>query len=191
LPIKENPIRKLKLKAPDRRRERRLNEGDLTRLLEAGKATKNPFILPIIEFAIETGMRRGEILAMRWDHIQEAHRALLVPLSKNGQPRVLPLSLAALRLLERVRRTSERVFPISSNAFRLAWERLRRRAGLRDLNFHDLRHEAISRFFEKGLSVPEAALVSGHNDMRMLFRYTHAVRIRIIEKLDSPTTAEG
>ncbi len=94
LPIKENPVRKLKFKAPDRRRERRLNEGDLLRLLEAGKATKNPFIVPIIEFAIETGMRRGEILAMRWDHLQEAHRALLVPMSKNGQPRVIPLSLA-------------------------------------------------------------------------------------------------
>jgi site-specific DNA-cytosine methylase len=49
----------------------------------------------------------------------------------------------------------ERVFPITTNAFRLAWGRLRARAGLRDLRFHDLRHEAISCFFEHGLSMPE------------------------------------
>jgi len=64
-------------------------------------------------------------------------------------------------------------FPVNANAFRLAWERLRKRADLGDLRFHDLRHEAISRFFEMGLSVPEVAVISGHKDARMLFRYTH------------------
>ncbi len=53
----------------------------------------------------------------------------------------------------------------------VAWERLRKRAGIADLHFYDLRHEAISRFFERGLSVPEVALISGHRDYRMLFRY--------------------
>jgi integrase len=62
---------------------------------------------------------------------------------------------------------------MSANALRLAWERLRRRAKVQDLRFHDLRHEAVSRFFEMGLSVPEVALISGHRDPRMLFRYTH------------------
>jgi integrase len=62
---------------------------------------------------------------------------------------------------------------MSGNAVRLAWERLRRRAGIEGLNFHDLRHEAISRFFEKGLSLPEVALISGHRDYRVLLRYTH------------------
>jgi integrase len=73
---------------------------------------------------------------------------------------------------------------MSGNAFRLAWDRLRARAGLADLHFHDLRHEAISRFFEKGLSVPEVALLSGHRDARMLFRYTHPEREKIIRKLE-------
>lgn len=48
-----------------------------------------------------------------------------------------------------------------------------KRAGVPDHHFHDLRHEAVSRFFERGLSVPEVALISGHRDPRMLFRYTH------------------
>ncbi len=75
------------------------------------------------------------------------------------------------------------MFPMTANAVRLAWERLRRRAGITDLHFHDLRHEAISRFFEKGLSVPEVALISGHRDYRMLFRYTHLRAEDIVEKL--------
>ena len=74
-------------------------------------------------------------------------------------------------------------FPANANAFRLAWERLRKRAGLCDLRFHDLRHEAISRFFEVGLSIPEVALISGHKDAKMLFRYTHLRAGNIIGKL--------
>lgn len=63
-------------------------------------------------------------------------------------------------------------------------DRLRARARITDLHFHDLRHEAISRFFERGLSVPEVALLSGHRDARMLFRYTHPMRELILRKLE-------
>ena len=59
------------------------------------------------------------------------------------------------------------------NVFRLTWERLKKRAGVADLRFYDLLHEAISRFFEMGLSVPEVALISGRGDPMMLFRYTN------------------
>jgi integrase len=65
------------------------------------------------------------------------------------------------------------VFNVSANAVRLAWGRATRKASVSDLRFHDLRHEAISAFFEMGLSVPEVALISGHKDARTLFRYTH------------------
>ena len=75
------------------------------------------------------------------------------------------------------------MFPITANALRLAWERLRRRAEITNLHFHDLRHEAISRFFERGLSVPEVALISGHRDYRMLFRYTHLRAEDVAKKL--------
>ena len=76
------------------------------------------------------------------------------------------------------------MFPITANAFRLAWEKVKLRAGIEDLHFHDLRHEAISSFFEMGLTTPEVALISGHKDMRMLFRYTHATRKSILRRLD-------
>jgi len=88
-----------------------------------------------------------------------------------------------LEILDEVPTSGERVFPITANAFRLAWDRVRERAGITNLHFHDLRHEAISRFFEKGLNVPEVALISGHRDPRMLFRYTHPKPHAIAEKL--------
>ena len=65
-------------------------------------------------------------------------------------------------------KTTDRPFPINANSFRLTWNRLRPRAGLVDFRFHDLRHEALTRFFEMGLSIPEVALISGHKDVKML-----------------------
>jgi integrase len=115
--------------------------------------------------------------AVRAEHIDFAGRALLISEAKNGYSRTIPLTDDAIALLRDAIR-NDRVFPISANAFRLAWERLKRRAGIDDLRFHDLRHEAISRFFEKGLMVPEVALISGHRDMRMLLRYAHGRRSR-------------
>ena len=101
-------------------------------------------------------------------------------------PQSHPLSSRAVTtLLETTRGNSVRVYEVSPNAFRLAWERLRKRVGIKDLHFHDLRHEAISRFFEIGLSIPEVALISGHRDPRMLFRYTHLRAEDVAEKINS------
>ena len=183
-PIKDNPINGLAFKAPDQRRERRLRPGELDKLIEAARSRRNPFIIPIIRFAIETGMRRGEILSMRWDHVDFNERSVLIPNTKNGHARTIPLSSRAAAILSELPRTKDRVFPVSGNAVRLSWGRVTKRAGITDLHFHDLRHEAISRFFELGLTAPEVALVSGHRDMRMLYRYTHPVRSLIAAKLD-------
>ena len=92
-------------------------------------------------------------------------------MTKNGRSRWVPLSKKALLILDQVPRTSNLVFPVNEVAVRQAWERLRKRSGLVDLNFHDLRHEAISRMFEKGLNVPEVASISGHRTASQLFRY--------------------
>ena len=112
-------------------------------------------------------MRRGEILNIRTEHING--QTLFIPQTKNGHPRTIPLTKRALNILE----NSELPFAYTPNALRIAWERLKKNGNIIDLHFHDLRHEAISRFFEKGLSMPEFALISGHKDVRMLFRYTH------------------
>ena len=196
LPIRENLITKLKLNCLSSRRERRLKEGELESLQRAAGKTQNKMIWPIILFALETGLRRSEILSGRWGHLDIRNRVLAIPMAKNGHSRTIPLSNAALTVLAQEWQTKtsselDRIFPLSANAFRLAWERLRARAGLNDLHFHDLRHEAISRFFELGLTYPEVALLSGHRDTRMLFRYAHAARSAICEKFDLGESKQG
>lgn len=185
LPIRENPVAKLGLKTASDRRERRLRSGELERLCQSADACRNPLIRPVILFAVATGMRRGEILAMRWQHVNIAQRALVIPKTKNGHARTIPLTQEALTVLGSLDDTGDRIFTISANGFRLAWERVKQRAAISDLRFHDLRHEAISSFFEKGLSTPEVALISGHRDMTMLFRYSHATRQNILKRFDA------
>ena len=104
---------------------------------------------------------------------------MLIPQTKNGHPRTIPLTKRALYILN----NTELPFPYTANALKLAWNRLKKKGNIEDLHFHDLRHEAISRFFEKGLSIPEVALISGHKDVRMLFRYTHLKAEDILRKL--------
>ena len=180
-----NPVDQIKKPPSLRPRERRLNDGEYKRLEEASMLTQNPHVWPVVIFAIETGMRRSEILGLTWDNISLERQLAYLPLTKNGTSREVPLSTKAADVLrgQWSRHNTTTPFPVNANAFRLAWERLRKRANLCDLRFHDLRHEAISRFFELGLSIPEVALISGHKDAKMLFRYTHLKAGNIIAKL--------
>ncbi len=84
LPIRENPLRKLKIEGSDKRRERRLRTGELDSLLLAFRQVRNKYVFAIFTLALETGMRRGEILAIRQDHVNLEKRTLLIPESKNG-----------------------------------------------------------------------------------------------------------
>ena len=188
LPI--NPVKAIKKPTGCKPRDRRLNPGELETLLTATKKAPS-YLSPIISFAVATGMRRGELLNLRWGDINFERRTLHIPITKNGHPRTIPLSPEALAILNSLKPGDRsdgsdkevQIFPITPNALRLSWERLRDRAGVADLHFHDLRHEAISRFFERGLSVPEVALISGHRDFRMLARYTHLRAEEIAKKL--------
>lgn len=183
LPIHRNPVSLVNKPKISNRRDRRLEPLELEAICKAAKANRNALILPIILFALETGMRRGEILAMRWADIDVNARTLLIPVTKNGYSRTIPLTADAVRILQEAKNDGAQVFPVTANSLRLSWDRLIARAKIEDLNFHDLRHEAISRFFEKGLSVPEVALISGHRDFRMLFRYTHLRAEDLVRKL--------
>jgi integrase len=155
----------------------------MDRLLSALVQTGPWYLRPFLLLCVETGMRRGELLSVRWTDVDLRQHTMRVLKTKNGHPRTIPLTPLAAETLRLLQRTDEQVFPVSPGAVRLAWERLRRRAGLQDLRLHDLRHEAVSRFFEYGLSVPEVALISGHRDLRMLDRYTHLRPERIARRL--------
>jgi len=165
-------VPKPKLNLP---RTRRLTEDEYNYLVKGNYS--HEYLRPIIELALETGMRRGEILRIHYNDI--GSQILTINQTKNGHPRTIPLTKRALYILE----NSQLPFPTTANALRLAWDRLKKKGNIKDLHFHDMRHEAISRFFEKGLSIPEVALISGHKDVRMLFRYTHLRAEDIVKKL--------
>jgi integrase len=168
-----NPVGQIRLPVVQNSRNRRLNDGEFENLMIALERTRHPDVSAVVRLAIETAMRRGEILALRWSNIELDTRTLYIPHSKTGASRTIPLNDEAIAIFADLKRHDDKVFSITLPAFKSAWNRLRIRAGLADLRFHDLRHEAISRFCEMGLSVPEMALISGHKDPRMLFRYAH------------------
>lgn len=181
-PFATNPVRGATFPVANDARDRRLEAGEAEKLGEALSNTRNPYIRPIVMLAIETGLRRREVLELTWGNVDLERRIAYIPTTKTGVPRTIPLTDAALAVIEGLKKPRQdeggepvesRLFPITVDAFRQAWERVQKRSGLKDLRFHDLRHEALSRFCELGLTVPELSVISGHKDPRMLFRYTH------------------
>jgi integrase len=175
--LARNPAKLVRRPSAPKGRSRRLEGDEEAKLLAAADKGRNPWMKPLIILAVETGMRRGEILGLRWEDVDLERRIAHLPITKNGDCRDVPLSSRAVETLtglaERPDRDSERLFPVSGNAVRLAWEHLRQRAGVGDLHIHDLRHEAVSRLFEKGLDIMEVSTISGHKTLTVLKRYTH------------------
>ena len=126
-------------------------------------------------------MRRGEILNIRKCHIDFTLQTLLIPLTKADTPRTIPLSSRAVVSLREQIGISGNIAPIREaplfsllpDSLSQAFRRLCRRLDIQNLRFHDLRHEATSRLFEKGLNPVEVAIITGHKDTKMLMRYTH------------------
>jgi integrase len=181
--LDSNPVAKVAKPRLRNARDRRLNPGELQRLEAALAECRNPLIAPAVMLAIETALRRGELLKLEWRHIDAFKRTAYIPDTKTGYARTVPLTDGALSILDALPRNDARVFPMTAMALKLSWNRVRVRARVPDLRIHDLRHEAISRFAEMGLSTVELAVISGHRDPRMLFRYTHIRPADLARKL--------
>lgn len=172
-PLGDNPLSLIRMPKNNPPRERRLRAGEYELLQSNAEACRAWYLWPVIDIAIETAMRRSEILGLKWKHIDWENKRALLPLTKNGHSRWVPLSGKALQHLEDAQSSKDLVFPVTDVAVRQAWERLRARAGIVDLTFHDLRHEALSQKFEAGMSIPEVMGISGHRTASQLFRYVH------------------
>ena len=161
-------------------RDRRLVGDEEARLLAAA-ATYGGEIGPIITWAIETAMRRGKISAMRWEHVDQRARVLEIPTPSSRAPgrskptpKFLPLSTRAIAVLDSLpRQIDGRVWSMRPDSITQAFERVCEAADIEGLTFHDLRHEATSRLFEKGLNPMQVAAITGHKTLQMLKRYTH------------------
>ncbi len=167
----DNPLALIRIPKNNPPRERRLREGEYEALKEAAHQSRSWYLWPIVDIAIESAMRRSEILNIEWQHIDWEKQRALLPITKNGRSRWVPLSELALKRIGQAPRTANHVFPITDVAFRQAWDRLRKRAYITDLTFHDLRHEGLSRMFEAGLNIPQVMAISGHRTASQLFRY--------------------
>ena len=184
--VTKNPVRSITIPRTINSRSRRLESGEEEKLLSASGELKRLIIL-----ALETGMRRGEILNIKKSHIDFVRQTLLIPLTKTDTPRTIPLSSRAIEVIRAQLRGSQNVIPIEEttlfsykpDSVTRAFIRLCKRLGLKNLRFHDLRHEATSRFFEKGLNPVEVATITGHKDTRMLMRYTHLRAEDLVKRL--------
>ena len=180
-----NPVQMVRKPATPAGRDRVLTREEESRLIACMRpeGNRNPLTLPVVIFAIETAMRRGEILALRWDQVNLERRTAYLLLTKNGQSRTVPLSTRAIAVLRGLERPSERVFPINAAALDKNFNRAKRRAGIADLHFHDLRHTGTTRMADKLQNVLELAAVTGHRSLQMLKRYYHPQAEKIAEKL--------
>ena len=193
LPYPQNPVDQIQKPQPPQGRSRRLTGDEEACLLEALATCRNLEVKLMVRLAIATGMRRGEIVKLNWRDINIQNRTALLRETKNGEDRVVPLSPAAINILreQAAQRGAEGwVFRTTASGLQQAWVRVLKRAKINNLHFHDLRHEAISRFFEKGLSVPEVALISGHKTPAMLFRYTHLKPEAVADRLHKITASQ-
>lgn len=193
--VKVNACSAVKKPAEGKARSRYLSTVERDRLFAACKEqSRTPSLYPLVVLGCFTGMRRGEMLALRWDDVDLERGWALIRESKNGESRTVPVMGPALVALkewsDRVEREGTREnsglvfqsrwFPIE------AWERAREQAGVEDFRFHDLRHTMGSALVQSGADIASIAEILGHKTLKMARRYSHhspASREAIVDRM--------
>jgi integrase len=194
-----NPVFAIRKPSPGKGRDRRLSQDEERRLLQAVDRHSNPMLGWIVRIAIDTGMRQSEILNLRTSQVNLASRVARLTDTKNNSSRTVPLTMDAAAAFKAALenplrpKTSDLIFfgepgrdgVCRPYQFAKIWAGIKESVQIGDLHFHDLRHEAVSRLVERGLSDQEVASISGHKSMQMLRRYTHLRAEDLVAKLDS------
>nr|WP_081067375.1 site-specific integrase [Burkholderia cepacia] len=188
--IDVNPVSLIRRPRENRARTRRLSHDEEQRLLaeltpsprdkngrfEPG-GSRNDWVRPIVIIAVETAMRRSEILSLRWSDVFLNERYVQLHDTKNGESRDVPLTSRAVATLSALPRDSSgRVFPISAAALKKVFVRACERARLDDLHFHDLRREACTRLADRVSNALELAAITGHRTLNVLHRVYYKPR---------------
>lgn len=190
-----NPIKAIKRMPPSKGRTHRVDIVAEDTLLRACKTLSKPLLGSIVGFAIQTGMRRSEIMGLLWSDIDLIKRIAYLHVTKNGEARKVPLTQAAVHILSELdKHPSGKVFPMTLTCLRSQFEKVIQfaqrnwlghgRNPFEGLRFHDFRHEALSRLSDAGLNAIELAHISGHKTLGQLKRYTHPSHQAIFLKLD-------
>ena len=172
--LRDNPVSRLSFSVGNKNaRDRWLTLEEEKRLLES--ATNPYWLRSLIMVALHTGMRRGEILDLKWPSVDFLRRPIAILKSKNGEKRTIPMSNTLYALFKgmKIRDFSGRVFPISGSSLRQAFDKTTEKAGLEDFNFHDLRHTFATRLVQNGVDLYKVKELLGHKAIIMTMRYAH------------------
>ncbi|WP_321808874.1 site-specific integrase [Burkholderia sp. BCC1993] len=169
-----NPRKAMRRMKQGNVRDRRLRSGEYAKIIDWCERTGDHLLKVAVIVAVETAMRRGEISTLTWQNLDLDGQLAYLPDTKNGEPRTVPLSSVAVAALRTLPRNPDRyVFDILKGSIARRFKKARIACGMEDFTFHDFRHEAVSRLFEKGFNMVEARTISGHKTLQMLNRYTH------------------
>ena len=191
--IQENPVMKISKPKISNGRTRFLNDDEKERLLQACRESESKGLYPIVILALSTGMRRGEIMNLKWSDVDLDQGSILLQTTKNGERRFIPLLGMALDLL-RSRYTNQAtdslVFPAPHSQskpidIRSAWETALRKAEISNFRFHDLRHTAASYLAMNQASLLEIGTLLGHKTVQMTKRYAHLSNEHIYSTADA------
>jgi integrase len=165
--------------------------------LDACKKSRNVFLHPIVVLALSTGMRKGEILGLRWKDVYFNSKRIIIQETKNGERRAVPLVGSALRLIKKLKvncvgSLEDFIFHSPDSrarrcSIRTAWENAIKRAEIENFRFHDLRHSTASYLAMNGASLLEIADILGHKTLQMVKRYSHLSedhKATVLEKMN-------
>ena len=178
--VKANPAKEVDLLKVDNKRERFLSEEEVRRLYSAVVVSDNPMLKYIVPMLLLTGARKREVLDARWEDFDVDNRLWRIPFTKSGRPRTVPMSDGVMSVLDTVPRIagSPYVFPNPDTkkpfvTIHYTWDTARKRAGLRDVRMHDLRHSFASILINSGRSLYEVQHLLGHTQVKTTERYAH------------------
>jgi len=171
----DNPMKDVKRPEATRARERRVSASEVQALVVASGYAFAPVIhahrvVLAFELAIETGMRAGEIRTLDVADIDLDKGIARLTMTKNGDDREVPLSQRARELVRLLQRPDGPLLPMSAGVMDATFRKLKRKAGITDLHFHDSRAEAATRLSKK-VDVLTLARILGHRDIKSLMTY--------------------
>ena len=175
----QNPVKNIRSLPESRGRTRFLSNNERSRLFKACRGSQWGKLYLLVLLAITTGARRGELLGLEWNDIDFDRRLAHIKTTKNGEPKVLPLTEDVMTELDKIR-GQEPVLLFNSEIkldkpfeFRKQWIKVLKEAGIEEFRFHDLRHTCASYLAQSGASLLEIADVLGHKQISMTARYSH------------------
>lgn len=180
--IESHDLRKVKTLKVDNSKVRYLNTEEEKRLRESLKNCKTQFLEPIVLLAMNTGMRKGELLSLEWSHVNFENKILTVDFqnAKSGSTRHIPLNTEAFNQLDNWQKMSSStgfVFKDKNNQplkdFPSIWSDVLDSAAITNFRFHDLRHHFASKLVMASIDLNTVRELLGHSDLKMTLRYAH------------------